>query len=200
MDSYNKLYNKLPIILYFHYARTKISLYCPMHYLSRNWWLKQAETPEIEEVKVDIIQVGETVHYTISSFPVLTIELRHCVTSVLDDRGKSSTIFCTNVPTQLWMSCRVLKLLRVDLLWYGSGCLVCMQCWYNSGSKIEASDHMLKLTCHKDGSVLWLWRLRTALPSSVTYTNIAMGPDPGAWSNWSRDVKRMQLLQFIIVW
>ena len=35
----------------------------------------------------------------------------------------------------------------------------------------------------------------TTYCSSVTYTNIATGPDPGVWSNWSRDVGRMQLKQ-----
>jgi hypothetical protein len=56
---------------------------------------KQAETPEreTEGVKIDIIQVGEIVQYTIPSFPVLTINLRHCVTSMWDNTDEKVKMF-----------------------------------------------------------------------------------------------------------
>ena len=49
-----------------------------------------AQTPEIEGVKIDIIQAGEIVHYTIPSFPVSTVDLRP---SVWDDREEEVKIF-----------------------------------------------------------------------------------------------------------
>ena len=74
---------------------------------------KQAKTPEreTEGVKIDIIHVGEIVQYTIPSFPVLTVCLRHCVTSVWDDTEEKVKIFdaflregpdiVTNVPSSV---------------------------------------------------------------------------------------------------
>ena len=74
---------------------------------------KRAETPEreTEGVKIDIIQVGEIVQYTIPSFPVLTVYLRHCVTSVWDNMDEKVKIFdaflregpdiVTNIPSSV---------------------------------------------------------------------------------------------------
>ena len=83
---------------------------CDSEHSSR---LKQAETPEheTEGVKIDIIQVGEIVQYTIPSFPVLTVYLRHCVTSVWDNTDENVKIFhvflrkgpdiVTNIPSSV---------------------------------------------------------------------------------------------------
>lgn len=74
---------------------------------------KLAETPkcEAEGVKMDIIQVGEVVQYTIPSFPVLTVYLRHCVTRVWDNTEEKVKMFdaflregpdiITNVPSSV---------------------------------------------------------------------------------------------------
>ena len=83
---------------------------CDSEHSSRS---KRAETPEreTEVVKIDIIQVGEIVQYTIPSFPVLTVYLRHCVMSVWDNTDEKVKIFdaflsegpdiVTNIPSNV---------------------------------------------------------------------------------------------------